>query len=69
MMLFTAIGMILVLSPYYFIGFIMFGLAAICWKYHSTEKEELFVTFLAALAFLGVVAIFIEDFIGRWLLS
>ena len=69
MFLFVAIGVTLFLTPYFLVSFILFGLVSILWQSHTAEREEVFIAVLAALAFLGVVTILVEDFIGRWLLS
>ena len=69
MIFFTAIGVILLLSPYYMGGVILMALTTLLWRCHTIEREERFIAFLAVLAFLGGVALLAEDFIGRWLLS
>ena len=67
--LLVPLAIILILSPYFLIGFIILGVVSLLWKSHTNELEERFVAFLAVMAFLGVVATLVEDFIGRWLLS
>lgn len=67
--LFTAIGLILFFTPYFLWGVGSFGLAVLSWRYHNTRDEERLVGVLAVIAFLSVVALVVEDLIGRFLLS
>lgn len=65
----AAVGLVLFFSPYYMAGFVFMGLAAIAGRSSDARSEDIFITVLAALAFLGIVAVLVEDLIGRFLLS
>ena len=69
MIFFTATGLFLFFSPFYLAGFISMGFAVMAGQKNTVRSEDILVSFLAVLAFLGIVATIIEDLIGRWLLS
>jgi len=66
---FAGIGMAFLFSPMFPVSIGFFLAAYAAWRHRTLEDEERFIAVLAALAFLGVVMLLIEDAIGRWLLS
>jgi hypothetical protein len=50
-------------------GFISMGLAVMAGRKSTVRSEDMLTGSLAVLAFLGIVATLVEDFIGRWILS
>lgn len=65
----VAIGLLFIVSPYFVVGLGLLAAASFMWRFRTLEDEELLILVLAIFAFLGVVMLFIEDAIGRWLLS
>lgn len=67
--LFVAVGVLLSLTKFFIVGFLCLGMATVAWKFRTELDEDYFSAFLAFLAFLGIVFLFIEQLIGRLILS
>lgn len=67
--IFTAAGLYLFFTPYFLLGVISMLAAGYSWTKWTPKDEERFIGFLAFFAFLGVVAVVLEQIISRFFLS